>query len=230
MPYGSPAMYYGQQPFHMGQHQGGIGYNYGYGAQFGNTGQVGFGYPQAMGQNTGYGAPHYGDDRQTGGNQGGRGYQKNSGGYRGGRGHNNSNAGQYQNQYNPAAAQHGGYGGQPYGMGYHGDHHFNAPQRGGYGGMQDPYGMQQQPQQQQQQQQQGGSSYGGGGDDRRTGGRLPQFQQHQSGPPQGQLGGPPPFGLQAQDNTSQQTGGWSNQSGGDTAGGWSGAASGWQGK
>jgi hypothetical protein len=67
MPYGNPALYYGQQPpFHMGQHQGGLGYNY-YGAQFGGAVQGGFGYPQAMGQSGAYGhAPHYDDQGVAG--------------------------------------------------------------------------------------------------------------------------------------------------------------------
>jgi hypothetical protein len=226
-----PAMYYGQQPFHpMGQHQGGIGYNYGYGAQFGGAVQGAFGYPQAMGQSGGYGPPY--DDQTASHHTGGTGgYQKNTGGYRGRNQHHNSN--QYQNQYTPQ--QHAGYGGQPYGMGYHGDH-FN--QRGGYGqhgGMQDPYGMQQQ--QQQQQQQQGTGNYGGGGggggfqeDDQyksKKGGRagLQQFQQQ--GPPPHLGGGQQTFGLQNQgtDSNHQSSGsGWSNQ------GGWPSGAPSWQGK
>jgi len=223
--YAQPGMYYGQQPYHMGQHQGGP-YNYGYGAQFGGAVQGGYGYPQAMGQSGGYGhGPHYDDQSGHSGGSGG-GYQKNSGRYGGRNSHHNNN--QYQNQYNPQ--QHGGYGGQPYGgMGY-GD--FN---RGGYGGMQDPYGMPQPPQQ--------GLPQGGGGggfqDDKgkKGGGRgLGQFQQQ--GPP-AQLGGggqQHPFGLhgQAGSNSNQQTagggGGWSNQqSGGGTGGGWSGSTSNWQG-
>jgi hypothetical protein len=260
MPY-NPALYYGQQAPYMGQHQGGqIGYNYGYGAQFGGAVQGGFGYPpQAMGQSGGYApGPHY--DDQSGQHSGGApgGYQKNrgGGGYRGRNDHhNNNNQGQYQNQYNPQQQQQhpGGYGGQPYGMGYHGDH-FQNQQRGGYGqqgGMQDPYAMQQQQQQQQQQhpqqqqqqppqppqQQQGGGgggSYGGGfqqEDDqyknrKSNRGGLQQFQQQ--GPPQ-QRGGQHPFGAQGQGNDStQQTGGaagWSNQ-----GGGWGAGAPSWQGK
>lgn len=141
MPYANPALHYGQHQFYMGQHQGGIGYNYAYG-QFGGVAQGGFGYQQVMGQSQGYGAPHYDDQSHqanTHHSGGSAGYQKGSGGgYRGRNSHHNNNN-QYQNQYNP---QHGGYGGQPYGMGY--QDHFN--QRGGYGpgGMGDPYGMQQQ--------------------------------------------------------------------------------------
>jgi hypothetical protein len=100
MPYGNPAMYYGQQPFHLGQHQGGIGYNYGYGAQFGGPVQGGFGYQQVMGH------PHFADDGQHQQGQphhgnpqphgGAGGYQKNNGGYRGRNNHHNNN--QYQGQ------------------------------------------------------------------------------------------------------------------------------------
>ena len=46
----------------MGQHQAGIGYNYGYGAQFGGVAQGGYGYQQVMGQSQGFGAPHSYDD------------------------------------------------------------------------------------------------------------------------------------------------------------------------
>lgn len=234
MPYANPAVYYGQQPFHPGQHQGGIGYNYGYGAQFGGAVQGGFGYQQVMGQSGGYGPhyddqpPHQGSSHHSGGSGG---YQKNSGGgYRGRNSHHNNN--QYQGQYNPQ--QHGGYAGQPYGMGYHGDH-FN--QRGGYGhgGMGDPYGMQQQ----------GSSNYqsGGihsnsgfqdddhhkgkkGGSNRNNSGTHNSLQQFQQGPPH-QLGGQQqPFGLQGQDSQTTPvtggSGGWSNQ------GGWSGGAPSWQ--
>jgi len=243
---GMPPYHYGQQPFLYGQHQGGMGYQYGYGAQFGGV-QGGFGYQQVMGQSGGYGGPHYGDDGQHQGGPphqgnthhtgGSGGYNKNSGG--GYRGRNNHHNNQYQNQYNPQ--QHGGYGGQPYGMGYHNDH-FN--QRGGYGhNMGDPYGMQQQ--QQQQQQQPGVHAGGGGGfqDDNdhskgRRGGNnrnnnssLQQFQ----GAPQGHLsaGQQPAFGLQGQSNDSAQTGtggggsGWSNNN--NQGGGWGGGgATGWQ--
>jgi len=209
MPYGNPALaHYGQHQFYMGQHQGGIGYNYGYG-QFGGVAQAGFGYQQVMGQNQGYGAPHYEDHSQQPSHQttGSGGYHKNSGGYRGRNNHHNSN--QYQNQYNPQ-----GYGGQPYGMGYHGDH-FN--QRGGYvpGGMGDPYGMQQ------------GMHSGGFQDDdqqkHKKGGRgNNSLQQFQQGPPQlGQQG----FGLQGQGDAAPSSGGWSNSQGG----GWSGGAPSWQG-
>mmetsp|Transcript_10779 Transcript_10779/g.15393 ORF Transcript_10779/g.15393 Transcript_10779/m.15393 type:complete len:474 (+) Transcript_10779:170-1591(+) len=207
MPY-NPALFYGQQPYQMGQPHGGVGYGYGYGAQFGGVAQGGFGYQQVMGQSGAY--PY--DDQQQQGNSGA--YNKtNSGGYRG-RNHNSGN--QYQNQYNPP-----GYGGQPYNMGYNVDHFGN---RGGYGpGSMDPYGMQQ-----------GGGNYGQSGlhsfqndDDHHKGGKkggrsngsnLQQFQQQQQ---QQQ-----PFGLQGGDtNTTTNAGGWSNQNGG----GWGGAQSGWQG-
>lgn len=235
MPYANPAVYYGQQPFHLGQHQGGIGYNYGYGAQFGGAVQGGFGYQQVMGQSGGYGQPHYDDQPPHQGNAhhsgGSGGYQKNSGGgYRGRNSHHNNN--QYQGQYNPQ--QHGGYAGQPYGMGYHGDH-FN--QRGGYGhgGMGDPYGMQQQ----------GSSNYqsGGihsgsgfqdddhhkgkkGGNNRNSGGAHNSLQQFQQGPPHQLSGQQQPFGLQGQESQSTQatggSAGWSNQ------GGWSAGGPSWQ--
>ena len=220
IPYGNPALaHYGQHQFYMGQHQGGIGYNYGYG-QFGGVAQGGFGYQQVMGQNQGYAAPHYDDHSQPNSHQpgGSGGYHKGGGGgYRGRNNHHNNN--QYQNQYNP---QHGGYGGQPYGMGYHGDH-FN--QRGGYGpgGMGDPYGMQQ------------GMHAGGFQDDDhqkgKKGGRVnnASLQQFQQGPPH-QLGGQQNFGLQGGQNaeapsSSGAGGGWSNNQGG----GWSGSSSSWQG-
>lgn len=216
MPY-NPAVFYGQQPYQMGQPHGVGGYGYGYGAQFGGVAQGGFGYQQVMGQSGGY--PY--DDQQQQGSSGG--YNKNnSGGYRGGRNHNNGN--QYQNQYNPP-----GYGGQPYGMGYNVDHFGN---RGGYGpGNMDPYGMQQQ-----------GGSYGQSGlhsfqndDDHHKGGKkggrnngsnLQQFQQqHQQQQPFGLQGG-------ADSNTTSNAGGsggggWSNQN----AGGWGGGGGpgGWQG-
>jgi hypothetical protein len=252
MPYGNP-MYYGQQQFVMGQHQPNIGYNYGYGGQFAGGVQGGFGYPGGMHGNAGYGhgAPSYDDHGGVGGSAthgnlpgsgavGGLGgydpqqqQPKNTGGYRGGGGgrHNNN---QYQ-QYNPQQQhhQHGGYGAQPYGMGYHGDH-FN--QRGGYQNMQDPYGM--------QQPQQGVGNYGGGGfqgdnqykgKKNNRGGGLNQFQhqgppnvnqnQHLSGQQQ------QPFGLQGQggvggDTNQTSTDGWSNQNVGWSGGG----ASGWQSK
>jgi hypothetical protein len=238
IPYANPALYYGQHQFHMGQHQGGIGYNYGYGAQFGGVAQGGFGYQQGMmGQHGGYGGPNYDDQGHHQGNThhsgGAGGYQKNTGGgYRGRNAHHNNNN-QYQAQYNPQ--QHGAYGGQPYGMGYHGDQ-FN--QRGGYGpgGMSDPYAMQQQ----------GSGNYPSGGmgggfqdDDQQKGKKggghrgnnNSSLQQNfQQGPPQ-QLGGQQPFGLQGQGSESTPStgaggggGGWSNQ-----GGGWSGGAPSWQG-
>jgi len=216
IPYANPALaHYGQHQFYMGQHQGGIGYNYGYG-QFGGVAQGGFGYQQVMGQNQGYGAPHYDDHSQQNSHQSGGsgGYHKNSGGYRGRNNHHNN---QYQNQYNPQ------YGGQPYGMGYQGDHY---NQRGGYGpgGMGDPYAMQQQ------------GVHGGGFQDDdhqkgKKGGRgNNSLQQFQQGPPH-QLGGQQGFGLQGQASESAPTsgggagGGWSNNQGG----GWSGGAPSWQG-
>ena len=213
MPY-NPAMYYGQQPFHLGQHQGGIGYNYGYGAQFGGAVQGGFGYQQVMGHphfpddgQHQQGQPHHGNPQQHGVSGG---YQKNQGGYRGRNNHHNN---QYQGQYNPQQ-----YGGQPYGMGYHNDH-FN--QRGGY----DPYGM--------QQQQQPGIHGGGfqddndhhgkgrrGGNNRNNNNNGLQFQQ--GGPMGGQQ---QPFGFQGNDAAQAGGGGWSNNNN-NNQGGWS--ASGWQ--
>jgi hypothetical protein len=160
MPY-NPALYYGQQPYQMGQPHGVSGYGYGYGAQFGGAVQGGFGYQQVMGQSGGYGQPyeeqpsqqhpnsHHNSHHSGGGNHQG-GYQKNNhsggGGYRGRNNnnqynnHHHNNQSQYQGQYNN---QHqAGYGQQAYGMGY-GVDHFN--QRGGYGpNNMDPYSMQQQ--------------------------------------------------------------------------------------
>jgi hypothetical protein len=230
MPYGNP-MYYQQQQVFMGHQQPGLGYNYGYGAPFAGQGG-GFGYPGGMHGNAAYVGPTYDDaGGVVGGGAGGYDPQqpsgpKNSGGYRGGGGgrHNNN---QYQQQYNPQQ----GYGGQPYGMGYHNDH-FN--QRGAYQNMPDPY-MQQQ---QQQQQPQGLNNYGGGGfqgdnqykgkkNNRGGGGGLNQFQQ-QGGPPmanqnQHLSGGAPSFGLQGQETNQQSADGWPNQ------GGWSGGgATSWQ--
>jgi hypothetical protein len=241
MPYGNP-IYYGQQQFVMGQHQQGIGYNYGYAGQFAGGVQSGFGYPGGMHGNAGYGhsGPTYDDHTGaggaathggvpgSGGAAGAGGYdpqqqqqqQKNSGGYRGGGGgrHNNN---QYQ-QYNPQQQhhQHAGYGAQPYGMGYHGDH-FN--QRGGYQNMQDPY--------MQQQQQQGVGNYGGGGfqgDNQYKGkknnrGGLNQFQ-HQGPPMANQnqhISGQQAFGS---DTNQPSADSWTNQ------GSWGGTGSGWQGK
>jgi hypothetical protein len=226
IPYANPALHYGQQ-FYMGQQHQNIGYNYGYGQFGGLAPQGGFGYQQVMGQNQGYGVPHYDDQshQQNSHHSGGTGgYQKNSGGgYRGRNNHHGNN--QYQNQYNPQ--QHGGYGAQPYGMGYQGDH-FNQ-QRGGYpAGMGDPYGMQQ-----------GSGNYqsGGGGfqdDDHQKGkkggrGNNSSLQQFQQGAPN-QLG-QQPFGLQGQGGQGSEStpstggGGWSNQGGGWSGGG----APSWQG-
>jgi hypothetical protein len=210
IPYANPALHYSQHQFYMGQHQGGIGYNYGYG-QFGGVAQGGFGYQPSMAHNQGYGAPHYDDQGHQSNSHhtaGSGGYQsKGGGGYRARNTHHNNN--QYQNQYTPQ--QHGGYGGQPYGMGYHGH---------GPGGMGDPYSMQHQ----------GGMGGAVFQDDEHQKGRKGvrggnnSFQQ---GPQQ--LGGQQPFGLQQHGGVdsapSSGGGGWSNQ-----GGGWSGGGqSGWQG-
>jgi hypothetical protein len=245
-PYGNPAaMHYGQQHFYMGQHQPGIGYNYGYGGQFAGGVQGGFGYPGGM-QSAAYGGPHGGYEDHTslgtaatpntgyGKAGGGSNYRGGASGGGGGGGRNNSNAAAvaYQNQYNPQQQHLGGYGAQPYGMGYQGDHY---QPRGGYGGMQDPYMQQQQP---------GGVGYGAGSfqtDDQYKGGnkkgnrggpfqqQQQQQQQHPGGPTHQQFS-TGQFGLQgahgggAGTDTHQPNAGWSNQ------GGWSGAASGgWQG-
>lgn len=244
IPYANPALHYGAQHAAAAQHQfyamgghqqQGIGYNYGYAGhaqQFGGAVQGGFGYPQVMGQSQGYNTSHYDDQGHQGNahhSASGVGYQNKSGGGGGGyRGRNNHNNNQYQNQYNP------GYGGQPYGMGYHGQHQ---------GGMTDPYAAAMQ-----QHQQHGGIHSGGVGgfqdDDHQKGrkGRagnnstLQQQFQQQGGPPQ--LGGQgQSFGLQGQqqqqaggiDSAPSTGGGWSNQA---ASGGWSGSAAqsgGWQG-
>jgi len=253
IPYANPALHYGAQQAAAAQHQfyamgghqqQGIGYNYGYAGQvqqFGGAVQGGFGYPQVMGQSQGYGASHYDDQGHQGNSHhtAAGGYQNKSGG--GGnnyRGRNNHSNNQYQNQYNPQ--QHGGYGGQPYGMSHYGH---------AQGGMTDPYAAMQQ---QQQHQQHGGIHSGGVGgfqDDDHQKGRKGrggnnnsslQQQFQQGGPPQ--LGGQgQSFGLQGQQQQQQQQqvggiesapssgGGWSNQAAG---GGWSGSAAqsgGWQG-
>eukprot|EP00591_Stephanopyxis_turris_P000010 CAMPEP_0195517272 /NCGR_PEP_ID=MMETSP0794_2-20130614/10275_1 /TAXON_ID=515487 /ORGANISM="Stephanopyxis turris, Strain CCMP 815" /LENGTH=1070 /DNA_ID=CAMNT_0040646047 /DNA_START=151 /DNA_END=3363 /DNA_ORIENTATION=- len=156
MPF-QPALYYGQQFQHMGQPH--AGYGYGYGAQFPQGVQGGYGYP-LQGQNTAYGQPyedhaaaaaqqqhhnhgssHHSHNSSTHQHQG---YQKNNhgGGYRGRNNHHSShNSGSHQGYQNqPAYQQHAGYGAQPYGMGYNVDHFSN---RGGYpGGNMDPYTMQ----------------------------------------------------------------------------------------
>jgi len=249
IPYANPALHYNAAAQHQfyAQQQG-IGYNYGYGGhaqQFGGAIQGGFGYPQVMGQSQGYGGASHYDDQGHGGNShhtGSGGYQNKSGGGSGGgyRGRNAHNNNQYQNQYNPQ--QHGGYGGQPYGMGYHG----HAP-----GGMTDPYaGMQQQHQHQQH----GGIHSGFQDDDHQKGRKgsrggsnnpslqqqFQQQQQQQGGVPQQLTGGPgQPFALQQQQQQQQgaainssapSSGGWSNQAAG--GGGWTGSAAqsgGWQG-
>jgi len=244
IPYANPALHYGAQHAAAAQHQfyamgghqqQGIGYNYGYAGhqQFGGAVQGGFGYPQVMGQSGGYGASHYDDQGHQGNSHhsASGGYQNKSGGGGGGyRGRNAHSNNQYQNQYNPQT--HGGYGGQPYGMGYHGH---------AQGGMTDPYAAMQ------QHQQHGGIHSGGVGgfqdDDHQKGrkGRggnnssLQQQFQQQGGSPhlagQGQS-----FGLQGQQQqqvggieSAPSSGGWSNQGAG---GGWSGSAAqsgGWQG-
>merc|ERR1712165_217798 len=122
MPY-NPALFYGQQAYQMGQHHGAYGFP-AYGGQYGGVQGGGFGYQQVMGQGAGY-QPYDQDHSNNNSNHQG-GYNKNSGGYRGRNNHNNHHHNQYQNQYNPQG--HGGYGGQPYNMGYN---DFN--QRGGYG-------------------------------------------------------------------------------------------------
>jgi hypothetical protein len=251
MPYNP--VYYGQQPFHhMGQPQGGIGYNYGYGAaQFGGAG--GFGYQQVMGQSGGYhgAAPPY--DDQTHPTAGAHhavsagGYQKSTG-YRGRSSHHSGS--QYQNQYNPPS----GYGAQPpYGMGY-GVDHFN--QRGvSYGpqGAMDPY-MQQQQQQQPPPNnaaayQNSGMHRGSfpdeeqykkkGGRNNNNGSNLQQFPpQQQHGPNattpahlsgQQQQQQQHSFGLPqsgaAQNSDTGSSTGWSNHHGG----GWGGGVPSWQG-
>lgn len=250
MPF-NPALFYGQQHYQMGQPHGGIGYGYGYGAQYGGAVQGGFGYQQVMGQSGGYGQPY--DDQPPQQHHGSHnshhnasthqgGYQKGGhgggGGYRGrGSHHNNhhnshgSGAHQYQNQYTPQ--QHGGYGGQPYGMGYNVDH-FN--QRGGYGpGSIDPYTM---PQNSSGYQGAIGHSSGGfsaqdDGDQSQHGkgkakgarvnntsfGGNPTMQQfQQQGPPQqqGAQSAQQPFGLQGGvsdvSTAPGATSGWSNPS------------------
>ncbi len=122
----NPALFYGQQPYQMGQHHGAYGFA-AYGGQYGGVQGGGFGYQQVMGQGAGY-QPYEQDHGNNSNNHQG-GYNKNNGGYRGRNNHNNHNNhhhNQYQSQYNPQG--HGGYGGQPYNMGYN---DFN--QRGGYG-------------------------------------------------------------------------------------------------
>lgn len=129
----NPALFYGQQPYQMGQPHGVGAYGFGFNGQYGGV-QAGYGYQQVMGQGAGYGQPYEDQAQHHGGNshQGGYNSKNSSGGgaYRGRNNHHN----QYQNQYNPQG--HAGYGGQPYNMGY--NEHFN--QRGGYGQQpMDPY-------------------------------------------------------------------------------------------
>lgn len=135
IPY-NPALFYGQQPYQMGQPHGvagAYGFATAYGGQYGGV-QGAFGYQQVMGQGGGY-QPY--DDQGHNGNHANHsnnsshqgGYNKNSGGYRGRNNHSNTHHNQhnqYQNQYNPQGP--GGYGNQPYTMAYN---DFN--QRGGYG-------------------------------------------------------------------------------------------------
>jgi hypothetical protein len=134
----NPAFIYGQQAYQMGQPHG-VGYGFGFAGQYGGV-QAGYGYQQVMGQGAGYGQPYDDQGQLHGGNshQGGYSNKNSTGGYRGRNTHHN----QYQSQYNPQG--HGGYGGQPYNMGY--TDHFS--QRGGYGQQpMDPY-MQSSPYQQ----------------------------------------------------------------------------------
>lgn len=146
IPY-NPALYHGQQYYQMaGQPHGGVGYGYGYGAQYGGAVQGGFGYQQVMGQNSAYGQPQPYDEAQQlhssqGSHHSSNSYQKSghggTGGYRGSRSHHSShhtshgNAHQYQNQYTPQQAY---AAAQPY-MAYSVDHR--------YGPNIDPYSMQQ---------------------------------------------------------------------------------------
>lgn len=120
MPQYNPALFYGQQNYQMGQPPG--AYGYGFGTPYG--GVQGYGFQQVMGQGGGYGQPYDDQAQLHSGNTHQGGYNKNTGG--GYRGRNNH----YQNQYNP-----GGYGSQPYNMGYNA---YNE-QRGGYLGNMDPY-------------------------------------------------------------------------------------------
>jgi hypothetical protein len=144
IPY-NPALYHGQQYYQMaGQPHGGVGYGYGYGAQYGGAVQGGFGYQQVMGQNNAYGQP-YDDAQQLHSSQGSHhssnSYQKSghggTGGYRGSRSHHSGhhtshgNAHQYQNQYTPQQAY---AAAQPY-MAYSVDHRYQPNI--------DPYSMQQ---------------------------------------------------------------------------------------
>lgn len=212
MPYANPALFYGQQPYQMGQPHGGVaGYGYGYGAQFG--GAAGFYGQQVMGQSGGY--PSAYDDQPPQGRGGDHYQSKGNSRYRG------SGASQYQNQFNPQ--QHGGYGygGQPMG-GYNVDH-FNQA-RGGYGhgppSDAHGYGMPQQ---------QGGSNYEG-----KKGGRFQQGHQQLGGggDQHGQSQNAPFLGGGA-DTSSNNQGGWSsnnNSTNGNNnqgGGGW-GQPSAWQ--
>lgn len=201
MPQYNPALFYGQQPYQMGQPHGVGAYGYGYG-QFGGV-QGGFGYQQVMGQGAGYAqgyeeqAQHHGNHNNNNNHQGG-GYNGKSngggGGYRGRNNHhNNHHQNQYQNQYNPQG--HGGYGGQPYNMGYN---DFN--QRGGYGhGTMDPYMQNSGGYQSNFSNQDDGQQIGKGkakGGNNRNFGSNPNMQQYQQGPQGGNQSQQQNFGLQ----------------------------------
>lgn len=169
-------VYYGQQPYQMGQPHAGVGYGYGYGAQFG--GVQGFGYPSHLQQGGGYGQPyedqsqqHHAGSHNGNSHQGGGYNNSKTGGYRGRNNHHNN---QYQNpQYNPQ-----GYGGQPYNMGYN-----NHPNQYGHAvNNMDPYmqssgGYQSNFNQEDDQRNKGGkkgrSNFGGNND--------PNVQQYQQG-------------------------------------------------
>lgn len=255
IPY-NPALFYGQHYYQMGQPNGGVGYGHaGYG-QFGAGVQSGFGYQQVMGQSGGYGQPyddtpqqHHGSHNAHHTNNSHQSYQKSShggngsgGGYRGRNNHHSSNhhgshnngGHQYQNQYNP---QHGGYGGQPYNMGYTVDQFGN---RGGYvPGNMDHYAMQQnnagyqsgaghstggfsQDDSEHQLHHSKGKSKGGNGrgNNNSFAGGNPNIQQFQQMPPQHQAGQAQQqqgFGFQGGVAETSSAGG----GGGSSNGGWS---------
>lgn len=230
IPY-NPALYHGQQQYYQmaGQPHGGVGYGYGYGAQYGGAVQGGFGYQQVMGQNSAYGQP-YDDTQQLHSTQGSHhssnSYQKSghggSGGYRGSRSHhgshhtNHGNAHQYQNQYNPQQAY---AAAQPY-MAYSVDH-FSQQRGTGYGPSIDPYSMQQ------------GSAYqsnahtsAGGYSSQEDADQLQQL--HKGGKPRQQTTQQQSYGLQG--SVSESSNANANNAGG---GGWTNprwvAANNWQG-
>jgi hypothetical protein len=200
MPY-NPALFYGQQPYQMGQPHGGVGYGYGYGAQFG--GAAGFYGQQVMGQSGGY--PSYDDQPPQG-----RGDYTSKGNNR------YRNSGQYPNQFNPQ--QHGGYGygGQPMG-GYNVDH-FNQGGGYGHGPPADPYGMPQQ---------QGSSNYSGD----KKGGRFQQHHQLGGGQEQQHQNAPFLGGNDTSSSNNNQGGnsGWPNNNSNNNQGGGWGQPSAWQG-